>query len=899
MDNNNLFNFLQTTIRTVINSTTANNYEPPISVLKHLIPSMNNLNFQNESLPSNINDYKFSKKIYESDRIQIFELRNEKESPKSCLVLKRLIEEKVHLHLCSEQEIQEQQNAKQAFFRELELLQKLKRIDDNNHFCMIVGYKIGCSLFGFNFYDIFIERGFCSLNEMLKFRWKGQNFYKESELAWILEQILDALVFLEENGIAHCDLKPHNIILVTKEINGKIKTFYKISDFGISLPMGHYSEIESTNIKGFTKKYASKEIKKAVESHVPISINPFLADVYSLGIVVLEMMGIKLEKARIIARGKKELSLKIRRKYPEISRMALEMVDSIKKRPKFSYFKDQIKEMKNKTDPNDHDLNFEKMRNLEKLENHNRCCNHFDDIIRKEKNYTHFDWNPHIKKPETAEMQEKIKKIWRKVVERGLSFLVMIRILSKEEGDTKMKAIFDCEFQILDALELKKKGRILEAKASMELALYQCEKSLGSFFNNTFALIFLMFCYRKLGRFDLLLKIIISEKFMMRMPNVLPNVFLFSSSFPIEIFNSVSFIGLKGFNFELYNMSIPFLNNTYFELYNSFTMKVNFIFRENPHAFKALLKTTDPIGFYLKNDEEVVEFTRYMSEAKNLLFEAMNNSKFARVLNEGLHLLKRQKLRKRSLNFFLKFLKEMSNDREDGPSYDFNDLTFILKGEIYIACGEIYKRKNKLYTAKRFFKKGYNLVLLYFKRFWGEGSHFLASYNVRIQQILLILGKIRSIKDPIGKDEWDKLFLDFELLNENSKSLRLLKQTLELNNYSLRRFFPEIVFSFKKMRSLYKKKNNFRAALRIAENEIIMKKKLFGNFNFDENDLYFDLGNLKIMQEFRQFKDHVDNYDDLNEEIQEKKYINLHSFSEILMIFNHDILIKNIILPIL
>ena len=122
---------------------------------------------------------------------------------------------------------------------------------------------------------------------------------------------------------------------------------------------------------------------------------------------------------------------------------------------------------------------------------------------------------------------------------------------------------------------------------------------------------------------------------------------------------------------------------------------------------------------------------------------------------------------------------------------------------------------------------------------------------------------------------------------------------MELNNYSLRRFFPEIVFSFKKMRSLYKKKNNFRAALRIAENEIIMKKKLFGNFNFDENDLYFDLGNLKIMQEFRQFKDHVDNYDDLNEEIQEKKYINLHSFSEILMIFNHDILIKNIILPIL
>ena len=115
MDNNNLFNFLQTTIRTVINSTTANNYEPPISVLKHLIPSMNNLNFQNESLPSNINDYKFSKKIYESDRIQIVEMINEKETPKSYLVLKRLIEPKVKD--CSEQEIQEQQKAKQAFFR--------------------------------------------------------------------------------------------------------------------------------------------------------------------------------------------------------------------------------------------------------------------------------------------------------------------------------------------------------------------------------------------------------------------------------------------------------------------------------------------------------------------------------------------------------------------------------------------------------------------------------------------------------------------------------------------------------------------------------------------------------------------------------------------------------------
>jgi eukaryotic-like serine/threonine-protein kinase len=83
-------------------------------------------------------------------------------------------------------------------------------------------------------------------------------------------QICDALSYAHSAGIAHCDIKPENILLD----NGRVR----LADFGHSISFA--SRVDASQTRG-TPGYMSPEQKQAL----PVD---HLTDIYSLGLVLAE-----------------------------------------------------------------------------------------------------------------------------------------------------------------------------------------------------------------------------------------------------------------------------------------------------------------------------------------------------------------------------------------------------------------------------------------------------------------------------------------------------------------------------------------------------------------------------------------------------------------------------------
>ena len=137
-----------------------------------------------------------------------------------------------------------------------------------------------------NSYLLETELGSINLNEMLQ----AGKIYTPEEVSHVISNILSAFIILETKGIAHRDVKSENILLISE--NGQIA--YKIYDFGISarLPLGK-KMLPRDSILGYTKSYASPEVL-AIVDNTPLAqeyYNPFKADVYSLGVIMLRMLG--------------------------------------------------------------------------------------------------------------------------------------------------------------------------------------------------------------------------------------------------------------------------------------------------------------------------------------------------------------------------------------------------------------------------------------------------------------------------------------------------------------------------------------------------------------------------------------------------------------------------------
>ncbi|KAJ5389222.1 Tetratricopeptide-like helical [Penicillium cataractarum] len=106
----------------------------------------------------------------------------------------------------------------------------------------------------------------------------------ETDAKEVSYQILDGLCMMHENGFAHRDLKPHNILIKSHPPNGE--WWMKLADFGITKRieegLGQYSTAKGT------RRYIAPEVWGFVEQG-----SPYAADIRALGETVFEILAKK------------------------------------------------------------------------------------------------------------------------------------------------------------------------------------------------------------------------------------------------------------------------------------------------------------------------------------------------------------------------------------------------------------------------------------------------------------------------------------------------------------------------------------------------------------------------------------------------------------------------------
>ena len=132
-------------------------------------------------------------------------------------------------------------------------------------------------------YSIYVlmELAISDWNNEINRRLKKREYYTETEIVKLLNQILDALIFLEKNGIAHRDIKPQNILIYPNNV-------YKVADFGEARNLS--DSIQECTIRG-SELYMSPVLYYCLKNREKDVIhNAYKSDVFSLGFCLLYAM---------------------------------------------------------------------------------------------------------------------------------------------------------------------------------------------------------------------------------------------------------------------------------------------------------------------------------------------------------------------------------------------------------------------------------------------------------------------------------------------------------------------------------------------------------------------------------------------------------------------------------
>ena len=134
-----------------------------------------------------------------------------------------------------------------------------------------------------------MESGCCTLDDIIK----GGKSYSCCELLHVVPRLVEGFVLLEENGIANRDVKPKNIILVENKNKDEISFLYRIADFGVGCCLSPgTSKVPIESLSGISVKYAAPEVFESWRkiAKKDETYDPFMADSFSLGLVILRMI---------------------------------------------------------------------------------------------------------------------------------------------------------------------------------------------------------------------------------------------------------------------------------------------------------------------------------------------------------------------------------------------------------------------------------------------------------------------------------------------------------------------------------------------------------------------------------------------------------------------------------
>lgn len=132
-----------------------------------------------------------------------------------------------------------------------------------------------------NIYDVGVSEGDHYIvmeyvpGKTLKDKIRQDGHLSTEEALRIAREIAEALAHAHANGLVHCDIKPHNILMMA---DGHIK----VADFGIARAVTESTMTYSGNVVGSVHYFSPEQAKGTM-------ITP-KSDVYSLGVVLYEML---------------------------------------------------------------------------------------------------------------------------------------------------------------------------------------------------------------------------------------------------------------------------------------------------------------------------------------------------------------------------------------------------------------------------------------------------------------------------------------------------------------------------------------------------------------------------------------------------------------------------------
>lgn len=168
---------------------------------------------------------------------------------------------------------------------------------------------------------IIMEYGLASLKEVLEIKKE----FTQDEIIAIIFPFIKAFLSIQTNeGICHRNLTPESLIL-----NSTNNDFsYKILDFGFgwSVKNSEGNQIKADTINSFSWVYSAPEILNFIElDNKEGKYDGFKADVYSLGIIIMLMMGCDLENL-MSKEGKNACFLEKQKKYPQLCELVKKMI---------------------------------------------------------------------------------------------------------------------------------------------------------------------------------------------------------------------------------------------------------------------------------------------------------------------------------------------------------------------------------------------------------------------------------------------------------------------------------------------------------------------------------------------------------------------------------------------